>query len=214
MKLYICEVVMSSGNFIEDSEDLDEFRRETTYTFDKETRQKIQKTRQRYKGPLYASTVAFHKLHICGEDQMTPIAANIQKADAELKQISDQLEASVTFWPLQTDEIVKGELYQAVVGAIKYRVFKDVFERLSEILERDKGLPARSKAALLAMCSQLEKLNLVNDGDITRHISEIRSRIESESIEPLRDILRGYLSSMSQRYAVLETKTEGSGQSP
>lgn len=194
--LYIVRVIMSSGHNTVESHDVDikGFTREITYKFDAETRKKIAAIRMKHKQPLYNNSVDFHGLWICREDQIMPIMTAVRAANKELQVINTILGAESEFIPLSTTDIRKGELAERVIDSIKYRIFKDVFDRLKEVVEnksyQQKGvLTDRTKESLMNLCDQLHQINLLDDKDIDNRIEGIRKSIESNSIAPLKDEL-------------------------
>jgi len=194
--LYIVRVIMSSGhNTVESHDiDLDGYTKEITYRFDAKTRKKIAAIRMKHKQPLYSNSVDFHGLWICREDQILPIMEAVRTADKELRVINSILGAESEFIPLSTSDIRKGELAERIIDAIKYRIFKDVFDRLKEVMEnksyQTKGeLTDRTRESLNNLCDQLHQINLIDDKDIEQRIESIRKSIESNSIAPLKDEL-------------------------
>jgi len=189
--LYIVRVIMSSGHNVEESRSIGDFIQETTYRFDKDTRKKVAAIRMKHKAPLYENSVDFHGLWICREGQIIPIMHAVREANKELQSINTILGADSEFIPLSTSEIAKGELYSKIVESIRYRVFKDVFDRISEVMEnktylKKAELTQRTKDSLINLCDQLHTINLLNDDDITKKIEDIRQKIESNTLAPLK----------------------------
>jgi len=192
--LYIVRVIMSSGHNVEESRSIGDFIQETTYRFNKDTRKKVAAIRMKHKQPLYENSVDFHGLWICKEDQIMPIMHAVEEADMELRKINTILGAASEFIPLSTSDIVMGELYGKIVDSIRYRVFKDVFDRISEVMEnktylKKAELTQRTKDSLINLCDQLHIINLLNDKDITDKIEDIRKKIESNTLAPLKQEL-------------------------
>lgn len=201
-RVFIVKTWMSSPERVLYTQELDDTTVQTTYKFDKEIRKSISSIRSRYRRPIYESTCSFHGLFFCREDEISDISRWIGKADADMKKVNPSLAAHVHFIPLDVEAIKQGELYEQIRLAIKGQVFNDLLERVQELVY--KQLPTRSKNSLLKMLTKMDKINVLDDPDITQKIEDIREHIEKETLIPLRDELEEEIKLMNQRGAFLE----------
>jgi hypothetical protein len=206
MRVYVVEVEMSSPNKGSSSEEINDFTLETTFQFDKKTRQKIAATRMKYKAPIYQNTLKFFTIYICREDQVQEIMDSISEADKAMKEIHETLHASGQMWPLDLDEVKRGELYGKIIDRIKLQVFKTVFERLTEVVERDKAMTKQVKDSLVRMIHNLHAINVLNDQEITKQLNEIEAKIESETLQPIVEEMSEQLEGLSSRWGHIEIK--------
>jgi len=215
-KIYIVQVRMSSQNHTEKaSEEVSSKVSMIFYTFPKEIRQKISACRQRYKGPIYAETIAyppktsassgFSRLYLCNQTQKETIEQRILEADAAMKEIYPDLRAAVDFLPLDAAEIGRGALYEQIADSIKYKVLNQAFEKLAHVvLDENSVLTPRTKARLRKMVDQLDALNILEDEDVAAKIASIRQKIEDEAIMPLKGELADDLKVLKGRFHALE----------
>jgi len=206
--LYIVTTAVSSPNQVLNSENIREKNQKLlTYKFDEETRQAISRVRMRTMSPIYQNTLEFHSLHICNEEQGKFIARKFVEADEEMKKIHPSLKAEVEFFPLNMDEMRRAGLYMGIVNAIKYRVYKDTFDRMEDFLSNRKDkLPERSKQAMMRMVDNLRAVNIVDDEEIDKHLNEIEQQINDETIIDLRDDMFTQWKSVE---AEIEASTKG-----
>lgn len=206
VKLFIVKAGMSSGNFIDESKDLDEKRRELTYKFEKVKRKKIQACRMRFKDPIYKKCLKFHSMYVTNEAGKEMIEKTLLEADSALKEIDPSLKATPKFIPLDVNEMVKGGLYNNLIDAIKGQVFQKTFDKIEKQLKKkDTGkMTDRTKAALLHMVDQCRNLNVINDKDIAATIDAIQKKIETETFKPLRDEMAEHLTRSRDRFDAVE----------
>lgn len=215
-KIYIVQVRMSSPNHAEKpAEEVSSKVSMIFYTFDKDTRRNISACRQRYKGPIYAETIAypprtdrssgFSRLYLCNETQRRSIEQRIIEADVAMKEIYPDLQANVDFLPLDAAEIGRGALYEQIADSIKYKVLDQAFRKLEGvILDENNVLTPRTKARLRKMADQLDALNILDDESITTRIASIRKKIEEEAVMPLKGELADDLKVLKGRFHALE----------
>lgn len=202
MQIYIVKTNMSSSNHIVDSSELDDYRRMETFTFNKQTRLDISAIRSKYKKPIYDNCGNFHGLYLCKEEDVEGIQKLISKANIELHEIDPRLGASILFIPLDTAAVKKGEMYDQICSAIKSQIFTNILKRIETVCHT--AIPTRSKRSLLKMLDRMERINVMDDPDITYRLNEIRTQIEKEAIAPLQEQLSKELKILTSRGANLE----------
>lgn len=198
-KVYIVQTHMSSSNHIDGSTELDELNVQQTYKFTKSVRQEIARIRMRHRAAIDDRTLSFQSLRLCDGESRKFIEERIAIADKEYKKVSAYLGASVMFIPLDMDEVHKGELHSQVMAALWYRVYKDAFDRMRDVIEKNGNnvLPVRSKNALLRMCDHLRGVNVMMDKNVEKLIDDIQKSIEADALEPMVEYLDGELSRLT-----------------
>ena len=200
--LYIVKTRMSSPNYILYSEEIDDMTAKFTYKFNKETRQKISTIRSRFNKPIYEGTANFHGLYICQETHRQELEDMVSKANKQFQEIDPMLSASVMFIPLDAGAIRNGEMYDQINLAVKGQIYTDLLERLKKLA--DSSIKSRSKSSILKMVDRMEKINVLDDPEISLKIYEIREMIENESLIPLLQDLESEVDKIKQRGAFLE----------
>lgn len=200
--LYIVKTRMSSPNYILYSEEIDDMTSQYTYKFNKETRQQISALRGRYQKPVYEGTANFHGLYICQEKHCQELQDMMSKANQELQNIDPMLSAGVMFIPLDAGAIRNGEMYNQINLAVKGQIYTDLLDRLKKLA--DSSLKSRSKSSLLKMVDRMEKINVLDDPEISLKIYEIRDMIENDTIKPLLKEMESEVEKLQQRGAYLE----------
>jgi len=198
-RVYIIKTHMSSPNHIDNSTELDDLNIQQTYKFTKKTRQEIARVRMRHKTAIDERSLNFQGLRLCNEESRGFIEERIELADGEYKEVSEYLGATVLFIPLDMDEVNKGEMHSQVMASIWYRVYKDAFERMQEVIEMkgDAELPLRSKNALLRMCERLRGMNVMGDSNVEKLIDDIQNSIEADALAPMAEYLDTELSRLT-----------------
>jgi len=202
MQIYIVKTNMSSSNHIQDSSELDEYRRMETYTFNKQTRLDISAIRSKFKKPIYDNCANFHGLYLCKQEDVEGIQKFITEADEKLREIDYHLGANILFIPLDSAAIKTGEMYDNICAAIKSQIFTTLLNRIETVCHT--AIPTRSKQSLLKMVKRMERINVMDDPDITYRLNEIRTQIEKEAIAPLQEQLGKELKILTSRGANLE----------
>ena len=200
--LYIVKTRMSSPNYILYSEEIDDMTSQYTYKFNKETRKHIAAIRGRFHKPIYEGTANFHGLYICQDKHRDELRVLIDKANRELQKIDPMLHAEVMFIPLDAGAIRNGEMYEQINLAVKGQIYTDLMERLKKLA--DSSIKSKSKSSLLKMVDRMEKINVLDDPEISLKIYEIREMIEKETIKPLLQDLESEVDKINQRGAYLE----------
>ena len=201
-KLYIVKMRMSSPNHILYSEEIDDMTSQYTYKFNKDTRRQIATIRGRFQKPMYDGTANFHGLYICQEQHRQELKDMMSKANREFQKIDPLLSADVMFIPLDAGAIRNGEMYDQINQAVKGQIYTDLLERLKKLA--DSSMKSRSKSSLLKMVDRMEKINVLDDPEISLKIYEIREMIEKDTIKPLLEDLESEIGKIQQRGAYLE----------
>ena len=202
MQIFIVKTSMSSSNHLQDSSELDDYRRMETYTFNKQTRMDISAIRSRFKKPIYDNCANFHGLYLCKEEDMEGIQELILEANEKLREIDPRLGASILFIPLDAAAIQQGEMYDQICAAIKSQIFTTLLNRIETVSHT--AIPTRSKQSLLKMVKRMERINVMDDPDITYRLNKIRDQIMKEAIAPLQEELGKELKILTSRGANLE----------
>ena len=202
MQIYIVKTSMSSSNHLQESSELDDYRRLATYTFNKQTRMDISAIRSRFKKPIYDNCANFHGLYLCKEEDMEGTQELISEANEKLREINPRLGASILFIPLDAAAIQQGEMYDQICAAIKSQIFTTLLNRIETVSHT--AIPTRSKQSLLKMVKRMERINVMDDPDITYRLNQIRDQIMKEAIAPLQEELGKELKILTSRGANLE----------
>jgi len=126
----------------------------------------------------------------------------MSKANEELQKIDPMLGAEIMFIPLDSGAIRNGEMYEQINLAVKGQIYTDIMERLKKLA--DSSLKTRSKSSLLKMVDRMEKINVLDDPEISLKIYQIREMIEKDTIKPLLQDLESEVEKINQRGAYLE----------
>lgn len=212
MQLYITHIEMSSPNQILESTAIDEMTQELKYKWKKKVRQDISAVRERHGSYLRTNSLDFYGLHICSAEEIEGIMREAQEADKEMKAIEKSLHAIPVLLPLKMDEIAKGELYDQVLSAIRYRIVSQVIERIDDMTKKKSisQLSDRSREALVKMVENLKVVNVLKDAQIDQKLDQIRKSIEKDSIEPLYKELIVEVEALSQRGAFMKFRSHES----
>lgn len=205
-QLYVISTRVSSEFKIEKSEVLSDKEKKITWLYEKEMRNKIHSVRAMVYGPRERYSLNFYKLRLVNDDGKKALAEAYATANEELKKIDPTLKAEIEFLPLDLSMIAKGNLYEQIIGSIKYQVFNKVFLRI-ERLTADGGkdkLPENTKKSLRSLVEHCRNLNVTRDQEIDTQIEKIAKMIEEEALIPLRDDLQNVLKSGEGRFYAIE----------
>jgi hypothetical protein len=205
-QLYVISTRVSSEFKIEKSEVLSDKEKKITWLYEKEMRNKIHSVRAMVYGPRERYSLNFYKLRLVNDDGKKALAEAYATANEELKKIDPSLKAEIEFLPLDLSMIAKGNLYEQIIGSIKYQVFSKVFQRI-EKLTADGGkdkLPENTKKSLRNLVEHCRNLNVTRDQEIDSQIEKISKMIEEEALIPLRDDLQNVLKSGEGRFYAIE----------
>ena len=211
-QLYVARAKMSSPNFVIDSKELDmdipadqRRRKEITFKFPKGLRKKIQAARVEFSYEWAHYTVRCYGLRICNEAGRELIEKAIAETETKMREIDPSLKAESVFFPLETKGIAKTVLYQQIVGAIQTQICETTLKKVNVIVERGKDkITTRTRNSLLKVMDQLKILNIVNDSNVDARIREIRERIETDSVIPLKEHLDEMLKTSTGRFGAIE----------
>lgn len=204
MKLVIVKLMMSSQNKIVGTLVLDEYRQETTFKYDQETRRKIGKVRMRYHTALYGGTLDFYGLRITRSEAIPEKLQIMRDCLSDLAEIDRGLTADLVVIPLESDSMVKGEMYSRIVDAIVYQIGNEVTDRIQKALEKGTMLPKVTKDALLKMLKGVREINVIDDPDVEKKIADIEKLVEGEAIAPLKEYIDREVGAVTSRWAYLE----------
>jgi hypothetical protein len=182
--VYIVRPEMSSPFKIEDRAEIDDMTVETKWHWTKDQRQAISKVRGRFRARVAKLTLPFHGLQIARKDDIDAIEKLIGEARGELQVIDPSLDANVAFIALAADQQAQGEVYQAMLNAIRGHVFKVLNERLVELAKLD-NVPEQSRLALIRLCEAMKKWNVLDDPSVNETIENFRLQFENNVIKPV-----------------------------
>lgn len=212
MQVYVVNIKTSSPNYQNETEELSEFQTKTTYKYDKKTRQKIASVRARAKKPLYDMTLDFHGIRIAREDVIWGLKKVAEKADAEMREIDEPLYARFAMAPLNMDEVRAGDLYATVLSAIRYNIYKKVFDRVTEIIQKNKSITDATRGSLYRLFDQLRNLNVLDDAEINQQIEDIRKQVDATKLEDIAKDMQHEINALETRGGRVRAKTPESQQ--
>ena len=206
--IYAVAIEMSSPNRVVSSSLKNEgMTLEVNYLFSEKIRAQIVAIRTFYKKPMYKNCLEFFTLFLCKESQKAEIQESVDKAQLALQAIDKSLKAKVQFMALDMQAVEKGETYQGVISAIEFRVLSDLAEKIKKVVDDKEGqLPERSQKALLKMVDHLEKINVLDDKNITAKLKKVREQIISGTVQTLKDDMEKEITMLRDRGAFLEFK--------
>lgn len=204
-QLYVVQTNTSSENKVDESEELNDKQRKITYLFEKEKRNLIHRERANVGYVTKSNSVRFYSLVLTNEAGKEQILKAYKETDQAMKEIDPILKAEVNFLPLDLNQIAKGNVYEQILGSIKFQVFNKVFKRVDDLVSKEKDkLPETTKKSLKNLIDQCRALNVVKDQDIENQIDKIAKQIETESLVPLRNSLQEALKTGEGRFYALE----------
>lgn len=211
----------AGNNLVENGrKKLSETEVKLTYCLTESQRQEVNAIRNKYRNRIIRNhSLALHSLMICNEEQKRAIETDIAEADKDMKNLSDKiyeeiragygspdtpevkqliedikvpdLHADANFFPLDSGEIAKGQLYVDIVNAIKAQIFDEAFKKATPVFTLPDGerLPTRTETALKKLCDRLTAINILDDEDVKEKIGKMREMIERESFVPLKEYI-------------------------
>lgn len=214
MKVYVVNIQTSSPNFQNETKELNDFETKTTFKYDKRTRQKISSIRARAKKPLYEHTLDFHGIRIAREEVIDILERVANKANTEMKEIDQPLHATFAMAPLNMDEVAMGDLYGTVLSAIRYNIYKKVFDRVTEILQKNKSITDATRGSLFRLFDQLKSINVLSDASIDEQIERIRKQVEDTKLEDIAKDMQREIDALDTRGGRVKVRPTGTQQQP
>lgn len=201
--VYIVQVILPSPNRTDGRIEIDDQTDQIHYIFKDEMRKKIAALRGRVKYPIYQNLLDFPpegetKLWMCNEDKVESIRQSVSEAEKEFQKLDTSLHTQIIFIPLNIYEIQGGELYGQIINAIRYRVLSEVIEKIED---KTGQLTEKSKEAVLKLIDRMKGINIFNDPDVTKRISEIREKIINNDLETIKNELTQELDITRKRIA-------------
>lgn len=178
--MYIVKLLLSSHNIIDRSRMIDDNTVENHYKYDKETRLKIRYTRDHHRYGFYHETIRFFDLHLVPDSHIAALKATTVLADADMKAIDLALHAEMVAFPLNEEEIRKGELYQKIYYAILFQMRQEVLDRVEKMTSEE--LPDRSIESIRNMLNKYRDLNLFKDEQIEKELQEIEGSLNEKTV--------------------------------
>jgi glutaredoxin-related protein len=172
----IVRLIMSSDQQIEKTYMVSDMQREIWLRFPKEVREKIANIRNRYRHEAYQNTVHFHGLQLCDPTHLGEVRQAASDANAELRVIDPELYAMAVVIPIDPQVIEEGELKQAIFYAIMEQMAKELYVQVKDL--KSDGLTKRSRKNMAKLIESFYDLNILNDAEIDRKISEFNNLIE------------------------------------
>ncbi len=199
MKVYVVNLRASSPNYQTESEEDGDYRVEITYKYDKKTRKKIAAVRTSAKKKFYDLTTDFHGIRLAKDEVIAELEKIASKADNEMSEIDESLYAGLVMAPIDMDEVRTGELYQIVLNAIRYNIYRKVFDRVTEIIQKNKTITDATRGSLYRLFDQLKNLNVLNDIGIDTQIANLRAQVEATKLEDIVKDLQREIDAMETR---------------
>jgi hypothetical protein len=202
-EVYIARFEMSSPNQTAERHYVDDMHESLTLEFAKEVRDKISSVRNKYRGLILKGCLHFHGLQVVRRDAVDEVQKFVDQADIELKAIDPRLGANLLLIPLSVDAAARGELYEAVVSAIRGQVYTVLLDRLKGLAAKD-DVPMRSRTALLDLCDRMKSWNVVGDPDIEKSIANYRRLFQEGILKPVAEEIQKIVSAQDNPAAYVE----------
>jgi hypothetical protein len=186
MSIYVVKLRMSSDSVIDSSRSIDEYTREVRYRFDVEMRRKIANVRNKYRALAYRDAVDFYGLYLVSGDKVPEIREVVKAADAEMKEISPDLYASLVEIPLDDEVIKKGKLYEQIYYAILAQMSREILDHIKKLRSEEPN--KRTRKTLLKLIESFENLNIIGDERISRRVEELKGIVDMR-IEEIKDTI-------------------------
>jgi len=206
-RLYIVRTAFSSENQRVSTEVIDDQTEKITLRWTPEVRKAIGAVRNKYRHQILAPCLNFYGLFVVRDKDRESVSQLAEKADAEMRKISPELSAKVTFLSLYVEKEAQGEVYQQVLGAIQGRIYTELLGRLRELAKLPE-VPKQSRTALLKLCDKLLVWNVLDDPDIVKTLEDIKLQISNDIFKPVMVDLEKELADLKSRGAYLEFEDE------
>jgi hypothetical protein len=215
MQVYIVNFTMASANRQLKTEDhRDKNSKEIYFSYTEEQRKKIQNIRHKYRVPALANyTFDFpgdrfgQSIRLCKHEYVPLIEAMAREANTELQEIDRSLIAFVEFLPLDLEAAKKGTVYGSILNAIRERVLDSILKKISEVVDRgNEELKPATKEMLLKLVDKMRQINVLEDEEIDRRLTEIRDQIDREVLAPLKVNLEQELETVQQAIDASHTR--------
>ena len=206
-RLMIVRTAFSNPNQLSDSRELDEQKREITLRWPEQTRRAIVAVRTEHINSIKRDSLNFHSLTVVREADKEKVLMAAQAADAAMKGIDHSLSAKVYFIPLYVEQDASGDVYRAVVDAIRGRMFFELSQRLRSLAKLD-TVPTRSRNALLKLCDRLRAWNVLDDPDVAATLESVKLQLTNGVIKPVLDDIEKSLAELKEKGAIPETDSD------
>jgi hypothetical protein len=197
--IYIVDISMGSG-FQGHGEDLDEYRREITYKFGKDKRNRIGAVRQTVNVAVQGTCMKFYKTRFTNANGKATLEAACTSADREMKAIDTHLHVTPMFYEVKVSSLSAGNMFDEMKNQLSVQVHQKVLSRIKAVLDNNKRedgtykpVTGKTRTALLSMLEKVEEINILNDPDVTARLTEMREQIQQNSLIPLRDEILAYI---------------------
>jgi len=185
--MYLVKLILSSSEIVESSRYIDEWTKELRLKYDKETRQKIEYVRDKYRRLAYQDAVQFHGLHLVSDDKLDEIRAVAREANTEMQAIAPDLYAKLVAVPISEETIREGELYEQIYYAILAQMSKTLLDHIKNL--KSDTPSKRTRKTLSNLLDKFEELNILGDRRITEKIREIRKIVNMRTDEIKKTIM-------------------------
>lgn len=206
MKAYIVKIGMASQGRIDSSTEINEKTREIVYQFDKETRNKIGAIRGECINHAGRYLLDFHGIHLAREDSLSEIERIVERARDKLSQVSPELSARITIFPLDMGEVKKGELYSQIIALLRAKIYESLIDKIKPLMKKS-TITERNKEALVRVIAEIGELNVFNDKDIEDELDLLANLVNEKvrtAISPVEQDLMGVIKSIESRWANIE----------
>jgi len=185
--MYLVKLILSSSEIVESSRYIDEWTKELKLKYDKETRQKIEYIREKYRRLAYRDAVQFHGLHLVSDDKLDEIRTVAREANTEMQAIAPDLYAKLVAVPISEETIREGELYEQIYYAILAQMSKTLLDHIKNL--KSDTPSKRTRKTLSNLLDKFEELNILGDRRITEKIQEIRKIVNMRTDEMKKTIM-------------------------
>ena len=185
--MYLVKLILSSSEIVESSRYIDEQTKELKLKYDKETRQKIEYVREKYRRLAYRDAVQFHGLHLVSDDKLDEIRTVAREANTEMQAIAPDLYAKLVAVPISEETIREGELYEQIYYAILAQMSKTLLDHIKNL--KSDTPSKRTRKTLSNLLDKFEELNILGDRRITEKIQEIRKIVNMRTDEMKKTIM-------------------------
>lgn len=175
-----------------------------TFRLKRETRKKILATRMKFRHQLFKHALSFYGLQVIRPTDAKFAEEIAGEASEALQKIDKRLSARLVLIPLAIDRKNYSEVYDAMVGTIKERLFTELVDRVAKLAAKGETVPEGSRKAMLKLCDRLKSWNVVDDPEVNKTIDGYARLLDRNALAPLQKSLRSELDALSHEGLYLE----------
>jgi hypothetical protein len=202
--VYIVRFKLPVGIRLKGQKRLSAYRDVLTYQFHEKLRKKVEALRMHYRHLLKRYSISFYGLPLVREDDLPILQKWVAAADKEFRELHESLRVRCVTIPIDLSAGKKGEIYEAVNGAIKQHIYGEIFERLQHLSKKGKDLPENSRRALLKLVDRMKTWNLLGSKDISDKLEQMAQRFAVSATAPVEEELESQLKKLTAEGAWVE----------